>query len=253
MSLATPLDAALWLAEYGAPSFPCLENKRPACPHGLKDATKDPVALRELWTRYPGFFAGVPTGVTTGFDVLDIDPRNGGDQWLASMITMIPQTQMHRTRSGGLHLLFKHHDGLRNSASKIAPGVDVRGDGGYVIWWPVTGLEAFNSGVLAEWPGWLLQKLSPEPRNSSRKISRQNNKYAHQALQKAVEAVLAAPEGTRNQCLNAEAYSLGKFMPSGELLPQEIAVALTRASITAGLDRNEIINTIASALRAQGV
>src|SRR5262249_15529618 len=35
--------------------------------------------------------------------------------------------------SGGEHILFRHVTGLRNSASKVGPGIDVRGDGGYII------------------------------------------------------------------------------------------------------------------------
>src|SRR5262249_25388954 len=79
------LTVALTLArEY--PCFPCARNKRPSCPHGFKDATRDPAALQELFTRYPGSLIGVPTGVVSGIDVLDLDPKHAQarDWWAAN-------------------------------------------------------------------------------------------------------------------------------------------------------------------------
>jgi hypothetical protein len=59
-------------------------------------------------------------------DALDIDPRHGGDVWYAANLSRLPRTRTHQTRSGGLHILFDHADGVRSSAGKIAPGIDVR-------------------------------------------------------------------------------------------------------------------------------
>jgi hypothetical protein len=93
-----------------------------------------------------------------GFDALDIDPRNGGDAWYRQNFDALPLTQCHMTRSGGLHMLFRHAEGVRNSSGKIAPGVDVRGDGGFVIWWPREGLPA-EYNAISEWPRWLLGEV----------------------------------------------------------------------------------------------
>ena len=64
----------------------------------------------------------------------------------------VTPTRPHRTRSGGLHLIFGHYDGLKCSAGKIARGVDVRADGGYILWWPAAGLPMLSDAPIAPWP-----------------------------------------------------------------------------------------------------
>jgi hypothetical protein len=63
---------------------------------------------------------------------------------------------MQVTESGGYHVFFRHAEGLRGSVNRIAPGVDVRADGGYVIWWAREGLPVANAHKLEPWPEWLL-------------------------------------------------------------------------------------------------
>src|SRR3954471_1298865 len=82
------LDIALALADTGLPVFPCNADKRPAIPkvkggNGFHDASVEPDRIRELWDLAgPAVqLIGVPTGAASGFDVLDIDPRHGGDRW----------------------------------------------------------------------------------------------------------------------------------------------------------------------------
>jgi Bifunctional DNA primase/polymerase, N-terminal len=149
------LVEALVLIEQGLPCFPCRADKRPATPRGFKDGTCDRNIVRELWRRYPGPLIGIPTGEISRLAVLDIDPRHGGNCWLAGHRNRIPATRVHRTRSGGLHLIFQHTAGLRSSAGKISAGVDVRATGGYIIWWPAAGLSAPSEIPVAPWPEWL--------------------------------------------------------------------------------------------------
>ena len=131
---------AVRLAARGIPSFPVLENKAPACPLGFKAATCGVDGMKALGGRWPGPLVGVVTRAASGFDVLDIDPRHGGNAWLSAHLDRLPTTRLHITRSGGQHLLFRHADGVRNTASRIAPGVDTRGDGGFIVYWPAEGL-----------------------------------------------------------------------------------------------------------------
>jgi hypothetical protein len=157
----TALTAALALAERGVPAFPCLASKAPACPGGFKAATADPASLRALWRAHPGELVGVPTGAPSGLDCVDVDPRHGGDVWLAAHRSRLPATREHVTRSRGRHLLFRAASGVRNSAGKIGSGIDVRASGGFILWWPATGLPVPVRGPIAQWPPWLLESLRP--------------------------------------------------------------------------------------------
>ena len=248
------LTEALGLAERGLPVFPCAHDKRPACPTGFKSAVRDLAGAADLWRRHPAPLVGVPTGEASGLDVLDIDPRSGGNTWFDRERYRLPVTRQHRTRSGGWHVLFRHHTGVRNSAGRIAAGVDVRGNGGYIIWWPAAGLPVENPKAIAEWPAWLLDKLTPK--SQARPVAAipiQGKGYAAAALRRAVEAVGRAPPGTRNDTLNREAFALSRFALSGALHAQVIANALATAGVAAGLGEHEVRGTLTSAFRAAGL
>ena len=98
----------------------------------------------------------VPTGAINGFDVLDVDTKNGATEWYWQHFEAMPRTRMQVTESGGYHVFFRHAEGLKGSQGRIAKGVDVRADGGYVIDWGREGLPVANADVFAPWPEWLL-------------------------------------------------------------------------------------------------
>jgi Primase C terminal 2 (PriCT-2)/Bifunctional DNA primase/polymerase, N-terminal len=120
------------------PCFPCASDKRPLIRNWPNAAQRI-----EPPDRWP--LVAVPTGVS--FSVLDIDLD--GLSWLAS--ASLPPTRIHVTRSGGRHLLFRHREGLRTNKGQIAQGVDVRAEGGFIIWWPREAL-AVEDRPLADWP-----------------------------------------------------------------------------------------------------
>jgi hypothetical protein len=152
------LNTAITLGSISLPCFPCTASKQPACPHGIHDAETDPTALGDLWAEYPGELIGVATGEASGFDVLDINPKHDeAFEWLKANQERFPNTRTHKTPSG-VHLLFRHAHGLGCFTGTI-PGIDGRGNGGYVIWWPAAGLPVLRPAPLADWPRWLLDDL----------------------------------------------------------------------------------------------
>ena len=72
----------------------------------------------------------------------------------------LPATRCYRTRSGGLHAVFQHAPGVRNVQGEPIPGVDVRGEGGYVIWWFAAGYECLDHSAPVAWPTWLSALLA---------------------------------------------------------------------------------------------
>lgn len=255
------LAAALTL---GLPAFPCRSNKAPACPHGWHDATADSVVLRELFRLYPGPLIGVPTGEASGLDALDIDsPRHPAAAWWSAHRHDLPQTRTHRTRSDGLHLLFRHAAGLRCWAGRPVVGVDGRSTGGYIVWWPATGEPVPCDAPLAPWPEWLLEALRPSYRaapsgtGTARFVFSHHRRgeapYASAALRSGADRVALAQVGSRNRALNAEAYGIGRLVADGLLDVQEVADTLAAAATAAGLSSREIVNTLRSAFRARGL
>ena len=246
--ISASLTSALTLGERGLPCFPCRADKRPATPRGFKDATCDLNVVRELWMRYPGPLIGIPTGEISGLAVLDIDPRHGGDCWFVEHRHRLPATRVHRTLSGGLHLIFQHAAGLRSSAGRIAAGVDVRATGGYVIWWPAAGLPVLSETPMATWPECLRVQLSPPPRPA---ISRITVPDGH-ALMRLVQLIAGASAGERNNLTYWAACRAGEMVASGLLGADAAAAVIAEAATRAGLPRSEAERTAWSGIRSTG-
>jgi Bifunctional DNA primase/polymerase, N-terminal len=244
------LNDALSLASMGLPCFPCTLSKRPASPHGFHDAETDPIALRDLWRRFPGELIGVSTGEGSGIDVLDIDPKHEqAFEWCKANHERLPQTRVHKTRSGGLHVLFRHAHGLRCSASRVARGVDVRANGGYIIWWPATGLRVLRAAPFADWPQWLLDDLmsSLQPPPAPRIVVPDTH-----ALAKLVRLIANACEGERNALTFWAACRAGEMVASGLIDPETATAVIAEAGICAGLTRSEAERTARSGVRKTG-
>jgi len=168
--------------------FPCRDDKRPACPHGFKDAAPDPDAIASLWRQHPGPLIGVRTGAASGASVLDIDQKHpeAVAWWQEHHSSLLP-TRAFRTRSGGLHLYMQHRDGVTNTQGKIVPGVDTRGDGGYVIYWYAAGAPCLDHSPPAPWPDWLLRLIAPaapsprqtHPSNDASELGRRLDAILH--------------------------------------------------------------------------
>jgi Bifunctional DNA primase/polymerase, N-terminal len=243
------LNDALTLASVGLPCFPCKLSKRPACPHGFHDADTDPNALRELWAHSPGDLVGVSTGEASGIDVLDVDPKHEeAFEWCKAHHERLPNTRVHKTRSGGVHLLFRHAHGLRCSASRLARGVDVRATGGFIIWWPAIGLRVLRAAPSADWPQWLLLQLISPARSPVARITVPDS----HALAQLVRLVAHAHEGERNALTFWAACRAGEMVASGLLDVESAAAVIAEAAICAGLTRSEAERTARSGVRKTG-
>lgn len=166
MSEITPLEAAPnstrnhslarhLAAAHGLPVFPARERafeyldrsngkkkvlslKTPYIANWQDRATTDIAQIDDWWRQNPGALVGMICGERSGLLVVDIDAgaNKCGEESFASTGLKVPQTVQTRTMSGGRHLLFKYPKGsnIRNSASTcFGQDVDVRGEGGYVI------------------------------------------------------------------------------------------------------------------------
>ena len=162
------LKAALSYAGRAIPVFPCEPGgKRPLTYNGFWDATTNERHIKAWWGRWPAANIGVPTGERSGLLVLDVDPRDGGPQSLIALERRngpLPRTARARTGGAGVHVFFKYpaQKQVRNSAGWLGPGLDVRGEGGYVVVPPSRTqgpYEWVDRSPLAE-ASWLIDRLT---------------------------------------------------------------------------------------------
>jgi hypothetical protein len=242
--------AALRLAQRGLSVFPCQPGgKAPACPHGCKDATTDPGAIETHWRRVPTYNIGVATGRVSGIIVVDVDNDDAEVEIkkLEAEYSALPAT-VEAITARGRHLFFKQPAcEVHNSAGKIAPGVDVRGDGGYVIAPPSvhpTGKRycwsVDSAGAFAEVPEWLLDKITapalvPAVVPNGALPALANGGYADLIRD-------GAPEGCRNDSL---ARLIGHLLRSriGAAEALEIALLVNEVRFQPPLSRDEVMTT----------
>src|SRR5882724_7672342 len=145
------LDAAFEYAARGLAVFPVWGAARGRCccglsicdspgkhpiarcaPRGFLDATTDKATIESWWQQHPNANIGAPTGVWS--DVIDVDPRHGGDERLAALEREhgpLPDTAEVLTGGGGRHIHFR--PGRAPLGKQVAEGIDVKGPGGYVL------------------------------------------------------------------------------------------------------------------------
>lgn len=242
-------------------------GKHPRTKAGLKDATTDEITILEWWKKWPDANIGIATGAINKLVALDIDARHGGDESFRDLQDAYGEfPESAETKTGdGIHL-FMAHPGQRVPNSSDGKGwlkqrgLDIRGDGGYVIappslhksgkrysWQPGAALGEIS---LAAMPGWLLAmksqsedaKKQPAPAKSVGLPA-----YFEKAIADECAAVALANEGTRNDQLNRSAFALGQFIPHG-VSRNEIESRLIDAAGRCGLKGSEINRTVKSGL-----
>src|SRR5581483_1415196 len=160
------LAAALTYAATGLLVLP-LDGKVPRNRGGLTNASSDPEVVADWWRRWPDANVGIRTGTESGLVALDVDTPKGGAGTLAELERKhgkLAKTARVLTGGGGEHIYFKHPGReVRNSAGRLGAGLDVRGDGGYLVVPP----SIHDSGRVYKWirplergiadpPAWLL-------------------------------------------------------------------------------------------------
>ncbi|MGW0610283.1 bifunctional DNA primase/polymerase [Streptomyces sp. NPDC002788] len=273
------LAHALSAAERGLAVIPLSRTKLPALPsphrddptrtpchgecgrlgHGVYDASSDPGRIRELFAAAPwatgyGIACGLPPHHLIG---VDLDVKTGTDSSAALRelalrhLFTIPPTVVVVTPSGGRHLWLSGPPEVvvPNSAGRLAPGIDIRGAGGYLVGpgsRTAQGVYAAAPGTAhlppAPCPRSLLRLLLPPPRTHHPTPA-----SAGGHGQGLVQFVLAAHEGQRNTRLfwaACRAYEDG--------IGPALVDPLVAAAIDTGLSEREARATIASAARMTG-
>lgn len=239
----------LWeiAASLDLPVFPCKADKTPACAHGFKDAVRLPEEIRTLFASASNAdLIGVPTGAISGFDVLDLDVTRHSEAkaWMQEQV--FPPTRVNQTQSGGYHVFFKHRIGLRNWTARPVVGVDGRGDGGYIIFWPATGGQTNGRDIL-EWPQPLIDSCKPAVSKPTRQAKAHPEPINHAKLAGVARAIGRAMNGQRNDLLFWGARRVSEWIDAGDISRTVGERFLISAGRSAGLDDVEIEKTIASA------
>ena len=170
------LKAALSYTRRGIPVFPLRpEAKEPLTQRGHLDASTDPRRVHAWWSRWPRANIGIPTGERSRLVVVDVDPAAGGRASLDRLEEErgIPQTLSQITGGGGIHLVYRYPEDteIRNSAGKLATGVDIRGEGGYIVAPPSHTEGPYRWAErreIADPPPWMVEKLAESPDKHTR-------------------------------------------------------------------------------------
>jgi len=143
-------------------------GKHPLTERGVYDATTDEAQIAAWWQRRPWANVAIATGAVSGIVALDVDVNKDGPESLRDLERQhgpLPDTPISLTGGGGLHAIFSHPGGTVQNKVGIASGLDVRGDGGYIVAPP----SLHASGARYHWdlaadpettpiaslPGWL--------------------------------------------------------------------------------------------------
>ena len=216
-------------------------------------ATCDQDAIRARWNRWPNANVGIATGAGSDLVVIDVDAEAGGDGALAALerdLGKLPATVEVISGGGGRHLYFRHPGGqVPNSVGTLGPGLDVRGDNGFVAAPPsrhVTGRtyeweasSEIDDAPIAELPtAWVGKVQRPATRRS-------DNEPGWVAT-----ALRGVAKGQRN---DTAAKLAGYYLRRG-LPPGDVAVLLKNSfgpSCTPPLGAREVDAVVASISRTR--
>jgi len=130
------LNAALHYASIGWQVFPLAPGQKiPITTHGVNDATTNEAQIRAWWSKWPHANIGMACGAGSGVYVVDVDvSATGNVNGLESLkeFPSLPLTIRQDTPRGGFHAFYRTNNPPANRNS-FRPGIDIRGDGYYVV------------------------------------------------------------------------------------------------------------------------
>lgn len=122
---------------------------------------------------WPNANVGIVTGAVSGIVVFDVDPEHGGDRSLKEFEEVhgpLPNTVEAVTGGGGRHIYFAYPGVSIHNRVGLKPGIDLRGDGGYIVAPPSVHPSGRrytwksshhpNSTPLADMPSWLVNLVT---------------------------------------------------------------------------------------------
>lgn len=138
-------------------------GKRPLTADGFLEATIKGARIRRWWARWPNANVAIPIGARSGLLVLDVDAGEGTDSVALLELSRgrSPKTARAATGGGGTHLYFRYPSpqelraaglymrAVRNSQGLLGEGLDVRGEGRYVVAPPSSTVRLQLAGLLA--------------------------------------------------------------------------------------------------------
>lgn len=244
------LGEALALAELGQYLFPVNMMKKPLTRHGVYDASRDVATIRTWFDTYPDPQMAVATG--SGLCVVDLDAHPGqpdgrktyqgfgiGD--MGEPISLTPH---------GEHHWFSTEQELGNGTSRIGPGIDHRGKGGYVLVpdsqtldGPYLWLRPLSRDGIPDMPHDLVERLTKQPDDT-----RPGEWLPATSVDATIRRLRCATEGTRNDTLNLCAYLCGRLIATGNADETTARSLLLETALAIGLTEREARATIKSGL-----
>lgn len=213
-------------------------------PHGCKDASSTGDDVLRWWSDEPEAGVAIATGSVSGIWVLDIDGPVGAVvwwQWEANHGHVHTLAQRTGRIDGGRQLFFQWPDGhIVKPGAGVLPGIDVRGDGGYVVAPP----SIHPSGRRYQWEGKvelasasdaLLKMVGathvPKKRTglSSKPGSGRTTPYGKKAIDECESDLSHCGRGGRDRLAFKVALRLLELELGGELAPGETEGVMRRA------------------------
>lgn len=105
-------------------------GKHPRTVNGVDDATMDIDTIKRWWTTWPNASIGIATGKISGMSVVDADGLEG---ILSAQRLRLVSPVTALTGNGKQFFYLDPNGALKNSVKKLAPGIDIRGERGYVV------------------------------------------------------------------------------------------------------------------------